>query len=270
MTLADAPPIVLVHGTRFSAAQWSQQLGPLRADFPVAAVDLPGHGARARQPWSLDAATEVIAAAVGSLDRGPALVVGHSLGGYAALEFARRRPDLLRGLVLAGASASTRGAWTAPYRCVAGLAGRLPADRLTRWNDRLLRRLYPPEVVEATIRAGYAFHSLPAAWGEVLGRFDAGAMRHVKAPVLILNGEKDTVFRSGEQDFARAHHDARIELVPRARHLANFDAPQEFTDAVRRFALHLPPHAARPPHVRRHAAPDRVDRPGGAGSGGNG
>lgn len=232
--------MVLVHGTRFSVGQWSVQLAALRDEFPVVAVDLPGHGERAAQPWSLSAATEIIAAAVDSLDRGPALVVGHSLGGYAALEFARLRPHRLRGLVLAGASASTRGLSALPYRWIAGLVPLVPADRLTRWNDRLLRRLYSRDVVEATIRSGYAFHTLPAAWGEVLGRFDASAMRHVKAPVLILNGEKDTVFRAGEADFARAHPNARVELIPRARHLANFDDPEAFTDAVRRFARELP------------------------------
>lgn len=242
MTAAGAPPIVFVHGTRFSAGQWSPQLAALHEEFPVAAVDLPGHGARSAEPWSLAAATEVIASAVDSLRCGPALVVGHSLGGYASLEFARRRPERLRGLVLAGASASTRGPRATPYRWVAGLVPRLPADRLARWNDRLLRRLYPPEVVEATIRAGYAFHTLPAAWGEVLGRFDAGAMRRVAAPVLLLNGEKDAVFRSGERDFARAHPHARVELIPRAGHLANFDDPDAFTDAVRRFARQLPEH----------------------------
>lgn len=94
------------------------------------------------------------------------------------------------GLVLAGASTSTCGWWTTPYRWAVGLVPRIPADRLTRWNDWLLRRLYSPDVVDATIRSGYAFHTLPAAWGEVLGRFDAEAMRHVAAPVLILNGEK--------------------------------------------------------------------------------
>ncbi|WP_328907784.1 alpha/beta hydrolase [Streptomyces sp. NBC_00234] len=240
MTAADAPPIVFVHGTRFSAGQWSKQLASLQGEFRVAAVDLPGHGARAAEPWSLDAATETIATAVESLDRGPALVVGHSLGGYASLEFARRSPELLRGLVLAGASASTCGPWATPYRWVARLVPHLPADRLSRWNDRLLRRLYAPEVVDATIRSGYAFHTLPDAWDEILGRFDADAMRHVAAPVLILNGEKDSLFRSGEQDFARAHPQARVELIPRARHLANFDDPDAFTDAVRRFARQLP------------------------------
>ncbi|MFI6960862.1 alpha/beta fold hydrolase [Streptomyces sp. NPDC050255] len=66
MTAADAPPIIFVHGTRFSAGQWSSQLAALQADFQVAAVDLPGHGARAAQPWSLNAATEIIASAVDS------------------------------------------------------------------------------------------------------------------------------------------------------------------------------------------------------------
>ncbi|WP_405691917.1 alpha/beta fold hydrolase [Streptomyces sp. NBC_01185] len=240
MTAVDAVPIVFVHGTRFSAGQWSMQLAALRDEFPVIAVDLPGHGDRSAQPWSLSAATEIISSAVDSLGCGPALVVGHSLGGYASLEFARRCPEQLRGMILAGASASTRGLRAVPYRLVAGLVPRMPADRLTRWNDRLLRRLYPRDVVEATIRAGYAFHTLPAAWGDVLGRFDAGAMRHVKAPVLILNGEKDAVFRAGEADFARAHPHARVELIPRARHLANFDDPDAFTDAVRRFARQLP------------------------------
>lgn len=86
MTAVDAPPIVFVPGTRLSAGLWSPQLAALQADFRVAAVDLPGRGARAAQPWSLNAATEIIAAAVDSLDHGSALVVGHSLGGYASLE----------------------------------------------------------------------------------------------------------------------------------------------------------------------------------------
>ncbi|MFE2974482.1 alpha/beta fold hydrolase [Streptomyces sp. NPDC059258] len=76
MTAADAAPIVFVHGTRFSAGQWSTQLTGLRQEFPVTAIDLPGPGARSAQPWSLSAATEVIAPGVDSPGRGPALVVG--------------------------------------------------------------------------------------------------------------------------------------------------------------------------------------------------
>ncbi|MGR6321555.1 alpha/beta hydrolase [Micromonospora soli] len=235
----DHPPIVLVHGTRFARGQWQPQLAALGAEFPVAAVDLPGHGGRAADPWNLDRAADVVAEAVHELDAGPAVVVGHSLGGYVSLHFAHRHPALLAGLVLMGASTATTGPRTIPYRLVAALVGRLPAARLARWNDRLLRRLYPPEVVDATIADGYAFHTLPVAWRDMLGRFDASSVGTVRAPVLILNGERDRVFRSGERQFAAAHPGARIELVPGAGHLANFDAPAAVTDAIRRFAREL-------------------------------
>ncbi|WP_425470804.1 alpha/beta fold hydrolase [Streptomyces armeniacus] len=170
-----------------------------------------------------------------------------------ALDFARRHPERLRGLVLAGASAATRGPWAGPYRALARLVPRLVrhergAARLTRWNDALLRRTYPPEVVAETIADGYAFHTLSAAWGEVLGRFDASDLSAVRAPVLILNGEKDRLFRAGEREFAAAHPRARVELVPGARHLSNFDDPAAFTDAVRRFArAEAAPGPAGPP-----------------------
>lgn len=235
-TAGDPPPIVFVHGTRFARGQWSTQVAALEGEFPVAAVDLPGHGARRREPWGLDRAADVVAEAVDGLAAGPAVVVGHSLGGYVSLRFAARHPDRLRSLVLAGASAATRGPWTGPYRAVAALVGRLPEDRLGRWNDALLRRMYPPEVIAATLADGYAFPALPVAWHEVLGRFDASSMRAVRAPVLILNGEKDRLFRSAEREFAAAHPRARVELIPGARHLSNFDDPAAFTDAVRRFA----------------------------------
>lgn len=122
---------------------------------------------------------------------------------------------------------------------VAALVARLPAARLTVWNDRLLRRLYPAEVVDATIADGYAFHTLPVAWRDVMGRFDATSVAAVGAPVLILNGERDLLFRSGEQKFARACPGTRIELVPGAAHLTDFAAPAAVTDAIRRVAREL-------------------------------
>ncbi|MFE9206211.1 alpha/beta fold hydrolase [Micromonospora sp. NPDC007230] len=239
----DRPPVVLVHGTRFARGQWQPQLAALAAEFPVAAIDLPGHGRRSAEPWDLDRAADVVAEAVHDLDAGPALVVGHSLGGYVSLHVARRHPDLLAGLVLMGASVATTGPLTVPYRLMAALVARLPAARLTAWNDRLLRRLYPPEVVGATIADGYAFHTLPVAWRDVMGRFDATSLAAVRAPVLILNGERDRLFRAGEQEFARARPGTRIELVPGAGHLANFDAPAAVTEAIRRFARELSPAA---------------------------
>ncbi|MFE9958347.1 alpha/beta fold hydrolase [Micromonospora sp. NPDC005299] len=74
-----------------------------------------------------------------------------------------------------------------------------------------------------------------------MGRFDASSLAAVRAPVLILNGERDRLFRSGERQFGAARPGTCIEVIPGAAHLANFDNPVAVTDAVRRFARELSP-----------------------------
>ncbi|HET8982690.1 MAG TPA: alpha/beta fold hydrolase, partial [Pedococcus sp.] len=110
--------LVLVHGTRVSRTQWDlPAYGDLGADFDVVCPDLPGHGQRAGEPFTADAAVAAIAAAVEAGDRAaPVVLVGHSLGGYMAMAYAARHPTRLSGLVLIGASAVPQGLGAAAYR----------------------------------------------------------------------------------------------------------------------------------------------------------
>jgi pimeloyl-ACP methyl ester carboxylesterase len=100
--MAAAGSFVLVHGAWHGAWAWDA-LAPLLPGH-VEAVDLPGHGADATPPRSctLDAyaartveALERAAAATG----GPAVLVGHSLGGMTVAQAAELRPDLVRSAV---------------------------------------------------------------------------------------------------------------------------------------------------------------------------
>ena len=56
----DAPPIVLIHGTRLSRGMWHPQLVALSGGFRVIALDLPGHGALRDQPFVWDEAVDEI------------------------------------------------------------------------------------------------------------------------------------------------------------------------------------------------------------------
>jgi pimeloyl-ACP methyl ester carboxylesterase len=81
---------VFVHGLRNSRAMWEPQLAALRAaGVPCRAVDLPGHGVRRGQEFTMDSAISVVDQAVRSLP-GPVLLVGLSLGGYIGIEYAAR------------------------------------------------------------------------------------------------------------------------------------------------------------------------------------
>ena len=136
--------LVLVHGSRLSATQWAPQITRLAAveGIEVVVPDLPGHGARAAEPFTLDRAVGAVAAAVeGEPVADHVILAGHSLGGYVVATYAATYPRRLDGLVLLGAAAVPRGAGAAAYRAVALLTERAGPDRMTRVNDRVLGRL---------------------------------------------------------------------------------------------------------------------------------
>lgn len=227
--------VVLVHGSRLSSAQWAPQL-PLLAPYvePVG-VDLPGHGRRAGEPFTLERSAAAVQEAVASGPAGaPVVVVGHSLGGYVALFHAARHARDLAGVVLAGCSASPTGPGAAAYRGVAALTERVGGDRMERATARFLRRRYPPEISEPILAGGYFPEPTAAAWREVMTLCRPDLLAGVGCPVLLLNGQYDQ-FRLGVRRFRRSCPAARVEVLPGATHLANLDRPQEFADAVLRF-----------------------------------
>jgi pimeloyl-ACP methyl ester carboxylesterase len=237
--------LVLVHGSRLSSAQWAPQVPLLRDHVDLTLVDLPGHGRRSGEAFTLARCVEVIDEAVRSIPAGtPVVLVGHSLGGYAAMAYAAAHPDALAGLVLAGASATPTGPGAALYRGVAALTDRLGPERMTRINDRVLHRLYPAERIDPVIGGGYYFDQTPAAWREVMTHCRPSMLHAVRCPVLLLNGQFDQ-FRVGSRAYLRACPGARVEIVRRAGHFANLDQPEAFAQAVLRFARQVVDSAPR-------------------------
>ncbi|MFE1795892.1 alpha/beta fold hydrolase [Streptomyces sp. NPDC059517] len=95
------PGVVLVHGAGAHAGWWDH-LGPLLADtHRVVALDLSGHGDSDRRPaYSLDRwAAEVACVAGESGIVGPAVLVGHSLGGFVTLRTAELSAPAVAGVV---------------------------------------------------------------------------------------------------------------------------------------------------------------------------
>jgi pimeloyl-ACP methyl ester carboxylesterase len=228
--------LVLVHGSRLSSTQWAPQLPLLHGRVTVGLVDLPGHGRRAAEEFTLERCAEVIEEAVAAAPSGaPVVLVGHSLGGYAAMAYGAGRASALSGLVLAGCSATPLGAGAAIYRWVARATDRLGPDRMTRINDRVLRRLYPADRIDAVIEGGYYFTPTAAAWDAVMAECRPSMLWGVECPVLVLNGQYDQ-FRIGVGEVLRACRHAQVKVIRGAGHLANLDRPAAFADALLRFA----------------------------------
>lgn len=231
--------LVLVHGSRLGHTQWAPQVPLLEDDFELVLPDLPGHGSRVGERFTLERAIGAIAEAIdgpsrGS-SRGPVVLVGHSLGGYAAMAYAGTFPKRLDGLVLIGSAAVPVGLGAAVYRGIATLTERAGPDRMTRVNDRVLRRLYSPELIDAVIADGYFFDPTAAAWAEVMARCRPAMLRRVRCPVLVTGGQFDQLAVQARL-FARAAPRGRVQLVPRAGHLVGFDQPAALAELLRSFA----------------------------------
>ena len=104
---ADAPVILLVHGNAASLDTWRPWMRSLTNEFRVVAIDLPGHGLT-RAPADFNASPQGYADLIQQFaDRQKLekfVLVGQSLGGFTAWEYALKHPERLNGLVLVGAA----------------------------------------------------------------------------------------------------------------------------------------------------------------------
>ena len=98
----SAPPVLLLHGIIGSRATWGWLVPELTERFRVLRLDFRGHGQSDRAPgrYTADGYVADAVAALEQAARRPCVVVGHSLGGATAAGIAQRRPDLLTGVVL--------------------------------------------------------------------------------------------------------------------------------------------------------------------------
>jgi pimeloyl-ACP methyl ester carboxylesterase len=208
-------PTVFIHGIRLSGSMW----GPVAAlvHGRTVAPDLPGHGARHAERFTIDGAVETIVAAIDSVG-GRAVLVGHSLGGFMAIATAGRHPDRVAALVAGGCTARPQGAFLTAYRLIARVAASRPniADRLSVSG---FRRALPTPIAEAMVAGGVRCAVIPEVVAAVSALDVIGALRRYPGPVLLFNGARDP-FRADERRFLAAAANGRLLLVPRRGHIS--------------------------------------------------
>ena len=98
----DGPVIVLIHGITGRSDQWAPAIERLAERYTVIAPDLLGHGesAKPRGDYSLGAYASAVRDTMVALGHERATIVGHSLGGGIAMQFAYQFPERCERLVL--------------------------------------------------------------------------------------------------------------------------------------------------------------------------
>lgn len=118
----DAPPIVFFHGSLSNSITWAGDLLRLSKTFRVYAIDMIGEGgksAEARPPLQSDEYSHWLQEVFAQLGVVQPILVGLSLGGWLALDYAKRFPAQLKGLILISPGGVGRNRnvlwWVLPY-----------------------------------------------------------------------------------------------------------------------------------------------------------
>lgn len=220
---------VLVHGIRTSATMWRSQVTFLEEHgHPVTAVDLPGHGSRMAEDFTLHEAMHTIDVAVrAAAERGPVLLAGHSMGGLLSLAYtggAERPP--VAGLVAAACTSLPRGAGLQAYRIVARAVDSLP-DRGLWLTQRMIAATIPEENRGDFAAGGYALDTQDTALRSLAALDVAAAVPRIEVPLWFVNGQYDQL-RLNEPLFRRLAPQAELIVVPRTTHLVTAMRPRVF------------------------------------------
>lgn len=226
--------LILLHGTRMSQRQW-RPYEDLLPGLPLVTRDLPGHGERAGEEFTRDAALATVDEAVQEareLGDGRPVLAGHSLGGYLGAMWAAQHPQDLGALVLIGATADPAGPLTGVYRGFARALPYVQPERMAAAMNVIFRRLGATGEHADLLPDGAGYAALPAAWQLVMDECGPDLLREVDCPVWMVNGQLDQM-RIHVQRFAEAAADARVVTVPRATHLMPATHPEQVAAVLR-------------------------------------
>lgn len=241
---ADRLTLLLIHGFPLSSSMWINQVEDLGHFARVIAPDLRGFGNSDAMPgpYSVQMFADDCADLLGHLAVStPFVVCGLSMGGYIALEFYRRYPEHVAGLILASTRAGADSA--------EGKAGRDKAAADVRANgvdglvEGMLPKLLAPETAASDdelvdfVRDMMAATSVEGAAGALAAMRDrpdsTPMLAEIDVPVLIIHGTDDQIIPPSEAEaMHQAIKNSRLVLIKDAGHLPNLEQPDEFNDAV--------------------------------------
>jgi 3-oxoadipate enol-lactonase len=237
------PLVVLSHALGCDRSMWDEVAVQLRDRFTVVRHDHRGHGRSPAPPgaFTIHDLADDLAALIRTLDRGPAHVVGLSMGGMAGQSLAARHPAVVRTLVIANSAGhyddAARAMWAARVAMVRaqGMAA-IAEGALQRWFTPAFRASSPERLaelrrqLEATDPDAYARSCEAVAAIDLLAD-DA----RVACPTLVIAGSRDEATPPAQSEaIAAAIPGARLATID-AAHLSAVEQPQAFAQRLERF-----------------------------------
>jgi pimeloyl-ACP methyl ester carboxylesterase len=236
--VGDGPPLLLLHGTTSSRKIWAPFLDGLAAVADVVAVDLPGHGDSPATAFTPDGWAREVARLLDELGLERVAVLGHSAGGWTALELAklgraeavcalapaglwRKRSPFLTDVVL---SANWRLGRAFPLIAARGLTHPAVRSIVLRTLSAKPREV-PASVAIASARVAAQTDAFPQHFRRTRrARFSGG--QDIDVPVKIVWGDRDRIApASKSRNIEELPSRVQVETWHGCGHMLMWDAP---------------------------------------------
>jgi len=247
----EGPPLLLINGLGAGVELWRPFVRRIEGR-EVIAFDLPGAGrsGHGKVPLRMRGLAGVIAAMLDELGYARVDLLGYSLGGLVAQEFAYRHPERVDRLILVATTpglpcippnplAAAMMLTPARYydRRFAELAIPLIAGGRTARDSGVLQRGIDRRLVDPPTMTGY-LHQLYALCGWSSHRW----LRRIEHSTLVLHGNEDPLVPLVNARYmAKAIPDARLRVVDGAGHLVLIDQPDDAIRVIEDFLGHTVP-----------------------------
>ncbi|MBI2902774.1 MAG: alpha/beta hydrolase [Candidatus Methylomirabilis oxyfera] len=226
--------LVLVHGSGCSADSWRYQVDGLSREYEVVAPDLPGRGGSdpLDEP-SIKGYAATVRGVVQRAGRRRVILAGHSLGGAVALQVALAYPELLKGLILVGASAYLEALALTPDILLWAVAVMPHKFKGMFFSDQVTQEAL------AIARGDVRRCSLETVLGDFAAcrKYDfRGRLGGLNLPTLILCGSEDLI--TPVRHSKRLHKEipgSTLVVIENAGHMVTLESPQQVNAAIRTF-----------------------------------
>lgn len=249
-------PLVLIHGYPFDHTMWYSAIASLGAQCKVLAPDLPGFGKTRIPPDAMpgmDYYADYIAATLDEYRTERAVVAGMSMGGYVALAFAEKYPQLLAGLGLIStqAAADTPEARKGRKESIEKIVSGGPKVA----SDALIPKAFAGNEPKNADLKNYLVKGAESAGVDGLcWALEAMAKRpdrsrilsELTVPILIAHGTEDRIVPAKKmRDLAEACEKPIFVSIPGAGHATPLEEPDLIAAALARLMNTARQHAAR-------------------------
>ena len=229
-------PILLLHGLGDSWYSFSGILPKLPASFHVFAIDQRGHGDsdRPASGYTMADLSDDAVAFMDVMGITRATVIGHSMGSFVAQRVALTAPERVTRLVLVGsATTAVNDAVRALQAEVEKLPDVLPLEFVQEFQTSMVSAPTPQSFMDGVISETQKVPTrvMQGALDGLLASGDSARLGSIRAPTLVIWGDRDAVFGREEQlELNRRIGGAQLLTYPGIGHSPHWEAPVRFVN----------------------------------------